>query len=153
MKSYKKTRMFIAIILILSCFAQSIIAQGTLYVSNLGQSSTGGAVIGGDAWIAQSFITGTNSGGYDLNSIQLLVGAASGSPTGFSVSIFSSLGNGAPGGSLGSLNGSDPAASSAYTYTTSGIMLSPSSSYYVVATAATPVAQGDYAWSLAGNDT
>lgn len=125
--------------------AQSAPAQGTLYVSNLGQTQTGSASIGSDSWLAQSFITGTNSAGYYLNSAQLLMGPASGSAGGFVVSLYSPLGND-PGSSLGSLGGSDPTAGGLFAYTTSGIMLSPSALYYVVVTAATPTAIGAYNW-------
>ena len=140
----KKT-IFITMVLAAELFAPSFSqAQGTLYVSNLGQTPTGTTAIGSDAWIAQIFATGTNPGGYTLNSIQLLMDAASGNPTGFSVSIYSSL---SPIDNLGGLSGSDPAAGGIFTYTASGITLSPSTSYFVVLTAATPVAQGAYNWS------
>jgi len=121
-------------------------AQGSLYVSNLGWTSTGSAAIGSDSWIAQSIITGTNSSGYVLNSVQLLMNAASGSPSGFNVSIYSSL-SGLPYNNLGTLVGSDPAAGGLFTFTASDLDLSPSTFYFVVVTAATPVAQGAYIWS------
>jgi hypothetical protein len=137
--------------LVLSCLPQLAAAQGTLYASNLGQTPTGSAVIGSDRWIAQNFTTGIDPNGYNLDSIQLLMDGTSGSPSGFSVSIFSSLGNGSPGSSLGNLSGSDPASGGVFIYTASGIMLSPSSSYFVVVTAATPVSQGAYGWSAANS--
>ena len=113
----------IVILPIIGLFAvQRISAQGTLYVSNLGQGPTGSTAIGSDSWIAQVFVIGTNSGGYALNSIQLLMNPASGNPTDFSVSIYSSL---SPIYDLGSLSGSGPAAGGIFTYTASGITLSP----------------------------
>jgi PEP-CTERM motif len=127
--------------------AQLAPAQGTLYLSNLGQTPVGSAVVGSDAWIAQDFRTGTNSGGYTLNSIQLLLGAASGTPSGFSVSVYNSLG-GSPGSNLGSLGGADPSAGGIFSYATSGITLSSSTFYFVVLTAATPAANGSYNWSF-----
>jgi hypothetical protein len=143
---------FISVVLMAKLFAPSFIqAQGTLYVSNLGQPTVGGMGIGSDSWVAQYFTTGTNSNGYIVDSIQLLMGAASGDPSGFMVAIYSSPGNGAPGASLGSLSGSDPSAGGLFTYTTSGIMLSPSSFYFVVATATTPLVQGVYNWSAANS--
>lgn len=129
---------------------QFVQAQGTLYVSNLGQTPTGSAAIGSDSWIAQTFETGTNAGGYVLNSVQLLTGAASGTPSGFNVSIYtSSTGSlsGQPSNNLGNLIGSDPWSGGMFTYTASELTLSPSTVYYVVATTATPVAQGAYFWS------
>jgi hypothetical protein len=121
-------------------------AQGTLYVSNLGQTPTGSNAIGSDSWIAQGFITGTNSNGYTLNSIQLLMDANSGSPSNLAVSIYSSL-SGNPNNNLGNLVGSDPLAGGIFTYTASGITLSQSTFYFVVLTAATTIAQGAYNWS------
>jgi hypothetical protein len=127
-------------------------AQGTLYLSNLGQTSTGSAVVGSDSWIAQGFGTGTNAAGYTVNSVQLLMGAASGNPNGFSISIYSRSGN-SPQNNLGSLVGPDPAASGVYTFTASGLILSPSTAYYVVVTAATSVAQGGYSWSATSGNS
>jgi hypothetical protein len=121
-------------------------AQATLYVSNLGQAETGSMAVGSDSRIAQRIITGTDSSGYILNSVQLLMDAASGSPSGFNVSIYSSL-SGNPNSNLGNLVGSDPSAGGIFTYTASGITLSPGAGYFVVATAETPVAQGAYDWS------
>src|SRR6266568_9370764 len=92
-------------------------AQGILYVSNLGQAQTGSAAIGSNSWIAQMFITGKSSGGYVLNSVQLLMNAASQTPSGFSVSLYSKTGDphsfripgDSPQSSLGALSGPDPA--------------------------------------------
>jgi len=137
-----------AIVLAAELFVPSFVqAQGTLYVSNLGQTPAGSAAIGSDAWIAQEIFTGTDSSGYSLNSVQLLMDAASGSPSGFNVSIYSfNNSNFRPGISLGSLSGSDPSAGGIFTYTTSGITLLPSTIYYIVLTGATSVAQGAYNW-------
>ncbi len=125
-------------------------AQSTLYVSNLGQTPTGSMFVGRDSWIAQIFFTGTNSSGYNLNSVQLLMNASSGSPSGFNISIYSSLN---PTNNLGNLSGPDPLAGGLFTYTASNITLSPSTDYYVVVTAETTVVQGDYDWSAANNIT
>ena len=121
-----------------------IVAQGTLYFSNFGESPVINRAVGNDSWLAQYFITGPHLAGYVLNSAQLLMATASGSPSGFSVSIYSKL---TPTNYLGNLNGSDPSAGGIFTYTASGIMLLPSTGYYVVVTASTPVAQGSYNWS------
>jgi len=147
----KKT-ILMAIVLAAELFVPSFVqAQGTLYVSNLGQTPAGSAAIGSDAWIAQEIFTGTDSSGYSLNSVQLLMDAASGSPSGFNVSIYSfNNSNFRPGISLGSLSGSDPSAGGLFTYTASDLTLSPSTPYFVVVTAATTVAQGAYDWSADG---
>ena len=124
-------------------------AQGTIQVSNLNQTPTGSAESGSDAWLAQSFTTGANANGYVLNSIQLLMVSASGSPSGFALSLYSSPGNGAPGSNLGVLSGPDPASGGVFTYIASGLTLSPSTFYYAVITSDTPVAHSSYTWSAA----
>jgi len=129
---------------------QFIQAQGTLYLSSLEQTPISSTTIGSDSWIAQGFGTGTNVGGYILNSVQLLMDGASGSPDGFIVSIYNKSGN-SPQDNLGNLVGSAPVAGGVYSYTASDIALSPSTAYYIVITAATPVAQGAYNWSAANN--
>lgn len=130
---------------------QSGQAQGTLFVSNLGQTPTGSATIGSDSWIAQDFGTTVNAPStYTLNSIQLLMNPALGNPSGFSVSIYSSLN---PVDNLGSLSGSNPSAGGIYTYTSSGIILSAGVDYFVVVTAATPIALGSYDWSASSGLT
>lgn len=124
----------------------AIRAQGILRVSNQEQAATGSMDIGSDSWLAQNFGTGTNPNGYILNSVQILMGAPSGNPTSFSVHLYARSGND-PGTSLGSLTGPEPTNGGILTYTTPGIVLSPSTLYFVVATAASPVAQGAYNWS------
>ena len=141
-----KISVFLSVIVLLtSQFAQ---AQGTIYLSNLGQSPVGSKPIGNDAWIAQEFRTGTNASGYALNSIKVLMNQASGSPSGFNASIYN-LGLNVPGTCLGSLSGLDPATAGTYVYTASSIELLPSNTYFLVLTSATPVALGAYTWSAA----
>jgi hypothetical protein len=128
-------------------------AQGTMtYLSNLGQPSTGTNAVGSDSWLATLFITGTNSIGYTLNSIQLGMAHASGNPSGFTVMIYTSIiGNAIlPGSSLGTLNGSlNPTTAGIFTYTpASNLTLSPSTIYYIVLTAGTAVANGTYEWTF-----
>ena len=131
--------------------AQIARAQGTLYVSNLGETTGGSRAVGSDLWRAMSFYTGANAGGYTLNSVQLLTAPASGNPSGFSISIYSqSITNFyPPENNLGSLSGSAPDAGGEFTYTASDIHLAPSKFYFVVLTAATPVDSGAYSWSFA----
>jgi PEP-CTERM motif len=127
--------------------------QGTLYVSNLLQTPIGSAPVASDSWLAQPFVTGTNAGGYMLNSIQLLMDAASGSPNGFAVSIYTSstgLPSGQPYNSLGNIIGSDPSNEGIFTYTASGLTLSPSTAYYIVLNATTPAAPGAFVCSITG---
>lgn len=129
--------------------AQVAQAQDTTYISNVGQAPVGSGAVGNDSWMAQQFFTGTNSAGYALNAVQLLMDPALGSASGFNASIYSSPGNGAPGVELASLSGSDPAAGGIFSYAASGLMLSPRTSYAIVLTATTPIAQGAYQWSAA----
>ncbi len=145
-------------LIILSALAlltpQTSPAQGTVYVSNLNQPSTAGAPVASDSWFAESFETGTNPGGYTLNSIQLMLGLASGNPGGFGVSIYSENIHKFPGDSLASLTGStSPAAGGLFNYAASDVALLPSAYYFIVITAATPVAAGSYSWSVANNFT
>lgn len=129
--------------------AQWTRAQGTIYASNLGPASDGSERVGGDVWMTQCFVTGTNAGGYSLKAVQVLTTAASGNPSGFAVLVYahSSEDPRFPAASLGSLSGPDPAAGGTFTYTTAGMALSPATSYFLVLTAGTPVADGAYSWS------
>jgi hypothetical protein len=76
--------------------AQIVPAQGTIYLSNLGETPVGSGAIGTDSWLAQYFAKGTNSPGYTPNSVRLLMNAAVGNSSGFTAAIYSSPGNGAP---------------------------------------------------------
>src|SRR5271154_996405 len=114
-----------AIGLLLPLVAQ---AQGTLYLSNLGEGSGGSVAVASDAWSATLFVPGStnpddNVDSYVLNSVQLLMDPASGSPSEFNVSIYTSNPPRFPGVFVGNLVGSDPAAGGIFTYTASGITL------------------------------
>jgi hypothetical protein len=99
---------------------QMALSQSSVaYLSNLGQPPIGSAAVGNDAWLAEEFRTGSNPGGYALDSIQLSMATASGEPNDFTVMIYS-LGPsplaGLPGTSIGTLNGSsDPLIAGTYT--------------------------------------
>ena len=123
-------------------------AQGTLSLSNLGEPSVGSGAVGKDQWFAQSFHTGNSSGGYALNSIQLLMDETSGSPSGFTVSIYNNN-SVFPGSNLGSLSGSDPTAGGIFTYNASDITLLPSTFYFIVVTSLNPITDGAYNWRRA----
>jgi hypothetical protein len=129
-------------------------AQGTFYVSTLGLPSTGSASVGNDSWLATDFETGTNAGGYLLNSVQLALANASGNPSGFAVMIYNQdphiVVGAAPGTSIGSLNGSlDPVSSGIYSYSpASTLILSPSTTYFIVLSSGTATADGAYEWSV-----
>jgi hypothetical protein len=106
------------------------------YISNLSDPSVGGPLypVYNDNSYANEFATGANAQGYNLNSIQVLMGSQPGevATSGFVTSIYSNSG-GEPGVDLGDLSGSsDPVTPGTYTYTASGITLSPLTDYWVV---------------------
>jgi hypothetical protein len=108
----------------------SLWAQGTLYLSNLGESGGDLSVQGGK----QSFETGTASNGYMLNSITLLMGPWQGYASNFSVSIYNDN-NGQAGVLISALDGnSDPETAGQYVYTATGIFLNSTTPYWIVAT-------------------
>src|ERR1039457_2359421 len=149
----KRTILLAILALALGMFSpQSAQAQGTLYVSNLGLTSSGSSPVGNDSWLAVDFQTGTNAGGYSLNSFQLALTDASGNPSGFTAMLYTQHGaaNPEPGSSLGTLDGSlNPVTGGIYTYSpASNLALSPSTVYFIVLTAGTAVANGAYEWSV-----
>jgi PEP-CTERM motif len=134
--------------------ASPLRAQGTLQVSNIGQAPTSKAIVASDDWIAQGFgILVTDPNKYTLDSIQLQMYPGTGSPGGFSLSVYASTGNAqegfgnVPGTLLGALTGPNPAAGGVFTFTPTGNITLSGGEYFVVATAATPAAQGGYVWS------
>jgi PEP-CTERM motif len=134
-------------------------SQGSVtFLSNLDQSSSGSVAVGSNSWIAATFFTGGNSGGYLLNSVQLAMNNSSGLPSGFTVMIYAegpSLGGILPGNSVGSLLGSgNPMAAGDYSYSApSGLTLAPVSAYFIVVTSITAAGTGAYEWSLSGTDS
>ncbi len=128
--------------------------QGSItYVSNLEQPSSGSVSAGSDSLYGANFFTGQNSGGYLLNSIQLAMNDASGSPIGFSVVIYSGIdahGGIFPGNIVTTLTGAgNPGVGGTYTYTpVSSLLLSPNMDYFIVVSGATTTANGAYDWSV-----
>jgi len=127
--------------------------SSTRYLSSLSQTYTGVEAVGSDSWLAERFSTGSNPGGYTLDSIQLGMGDASGNPAGFAVMVYTNSGSAQgvfPGGSLGSLAGvASPSTAGVYSYTPPGnLTLSPGTYYFVVLTAGTAIADGAYNWGL-----
>jgi PEP-CTERM motif len=118
-------------------------AEAVTYLSNTGVPNEGGYGIG-TSWLAQSFQTGTNSGGYSLNSITLVMGGTIGSPTGFALAVYSNSG-GNPNAILEVLAGNnDPQVyDGLYSYISPNLLLQPTSTYWLVTSAIT----GYYVWS------
>jgi hypothetical protein len=153
MKSKRACSTGILVLAAILLAPQIIQAQGTTYLSNLGLTPTGSNPVGSDSWLAAEFQTGNNLSGYTLNSIDLEMADASGTPDGFTVMIYSTFpGAGIPKSSIGTLNGSaNPSTIGIYTYTpATSLTLSQYTVYFVVLTAATPVADGAYNWSNSG---
>jgi hypothetical protein len=144
----------IGILLLVAFVFASKYAQGQeiTYVSNLGGNPADytGYGIGSNQWLANSFVTGTTSAGYQLNSVQIPVGV-NGNPSGFSLSLYSDNG-GHLGNNLGTLGGSNPTDWALYNFTASGIELTPSTTYWIVATSPTPTYSDDsYYWVFASD--
>jgi hypothetical protein len=134
---------------VLFLFRASALAQGTVYLSNLGQGSAGGLGVGVGESLAQPFYTGNTSAGYTLNSIQLFMTAVSGpGPSGgFGLALYGDAG-GLPGSLLATLSSPDnPSAQGVYTYTAAGISLLPLTPYWIEATS--PPSSPYYWWSIA----
>ena len=132
-------RICIAIIftLALGFVSQIVLSQDTVYLSNLGEASGGGVAVNNDSVIRAPFTTGSNSGGYILDSVQLVMNAASGDPTDFNVAIYG----------LGSLTGSaNPFNAGVFTYIASGITLQADTTYYVAVISRQSSINGDYYW-------
>jgi hypothetical protein len=148
----KKTIIGSVIVLVNILIPQMSQAQGTVYVSNLGQTSVGNVSAGSNAWFAADFITGTNVDGYTLNSIELGMTDATGNPNGFMAMIYSANGGAGvtPGNNLETLNGSaNPSTAGIYTYNdVSNLTLLPSTYYFIVLTAGTAISSGAYGWSV-----
>ncbi len=129
-------------------------AQGTtVYLSSLSQTYTGARAVGSDSWLTELFVTGSNPGGYTLDSIRLGMADAAGIPSGFAVMLYADAGYSSevvPGSSLGSLTGSaSPSTAGVYSYTpAANLTLSPGTPYFVVLAAGTAVAAGAYNWGL-----
>jgi hypothetical protein len=131
---------------------KNAVGQGTLYISSLSGTSTGTVPVGSDSWLAAAFITGANTGGYVLNSVQLGMTDSSGSPSGFTAMIYAQSGTRIgifPGSGIATLTGStDPITAGIYTYIApSGTSLSASTTYFIVLTSSTPSADGAYNWN------
>ncbi|HEX5399244.1 MAG TPA: choice-of-anchor R domain-containing protein [Verrucomicrobiae bacterium] len=142
------------VILIGLSVSRIVQAQGTAYLSNLDQTPSGGLPIGSDSWYAAMFITGTNSSGYMFDSFQAGMADASGSSSNFTAMIYSALTGGGvfPGNNLCTLDAStNPMSAGIYTFTAvSNLMLLPSTTYFVVLTGGTTVAEGAYNWNYVG---
>jgi hypothetical protein len=147
---------FLVIVAVTLLSPQTTQAQGEItYLSDLGQPSTGSLPVGSDSWQAATFYIGNNASGYMLNSVQLMMTDASGSPSGFNVLIYRNNPAGLqPLVSIGSLTGPvDPSTAGIYTYTPTANITFPGrdpAPFFIVVTDGTTVGNSGYNWSLAG---
>jgi hypothetical protein len=144
------------IIFVVTLAPQVVQAQGTMnYLSNLGEAPAGSLAVGSNSWFAALFRTGTNVGGYMLNSVQFAMTNATGNPSGFTATLNGGGlypgGNPPVGSTLGALGGSlNPVSGGIFTYTpVSNLTLSANTYYAIVLTAGTAVANGAYEWDYA----
>ena len=134
------------------------LAQSQTFLSNLGESPGGSFAVSQSSWAAQAFnvgdnIVGTRNEGFQLNSIQVLMDAPIGNPSGFSLSIYDIVTRDeGPSRFIGSLVGTPPNTAGVFTFTASNITLGPKT-YWVVMTSSSPIAMGSYSWreSSSGN--
>jgi hypothetical protein len=105
------------------------------YLSNVDTTDNGSYGISGSTWVAQPFRTGTSSGGYTLDAIDLPMAYGEAGVTNFRVIIYSNN-NGRPGTALETLSGNTvPFTPGTYSYASSGITLSATTFYWIVAAA------------------
>jgi len=98
------------------CSCMTTHGQGT-FVSNLDRPTTGNFSVAADAWLATWFRTGTASGGYLLDSLQLSMAPASGTPQGFTVMFWDFRLD----QSIATLTGPTPLTGGIFTYTASSV--------------------------------
>ena len=142
-------RKTLILIFVISAFGLRLQAQGTLYLSNLGESGTGFVVGSG----SQSFVTGTASNGYALNYITLFMGNMLDNASNFNVLVYNDNG-GQVGIPLGTLNGNNnPSTAGQYNYTASNLVLTSNTTYWIVTTCdssspGNPLPPGGYTWKF-----
>jgi hypothetical protein len=126
-----------------------VLAQGQLFLSNIGEPPSGYVAVGADSLIAAPFFTGNDLRGYFLHSIQLLMNGPTGSPNNLSLSIHQVSRAGGPGTLVGQLTGPAPSEAGIFTFTpASSIPLSPLTIYRLKLSGDTPVAIGSFSWDV-----
>ena len=137
----------------------SSFTTGGVSVSNLhlasGLGNCGlGYFLGENKKCGLLFETGSESKGYTLHSVTARFSAKVGSPTGFSVDLYSASGNN-PGSAIttATFNGDAPATAGDYTYTCSGdgCELAASTKYYVVMSTTNTSGSHYYNWKHAAS--
>ena len=117
-------------------------ARAEVVLSNLTESGVDYAPLSSGLWFGVSFVT--NNQAWTLTSATLSFDTAENTSGNLFVNLYSNATN-SPGSSLGTLSGSDnPASAGQYTYTTNGINLDPSTTYWLVAGVSS--GSGVYRW-------
>ena len=130
-----------------ACLA--VTAQAEVVVSNLYLTNTIADYVSSSEWVAQSFTT--NNQAWTIASATLSFITASDSSGNLFIDVYSN-GTNSPGTSLGPLSGSsNPAATGEYTYTSTGINLDPSTTYWLVAGVSS--GSGYYHWIYDASET
>jgi len=117
--------------------AVGINCQAAVIVSNLSETTNGAQGVGtalfDPIWASNGFTVGSNAAGYDLNSVTVSMADKVGSPSNFTLSIYSDDG-GEPDALLETLVGdNNPATAGLYSYTSTGLALSANTSYFLLA--------------------
>ncbi len=125
--------------------------RASVMVSNLAEPTYSFFPVG-FWWAGSQFITDASASAFQLDGVTIKMDVASDTPGNFFVAIFSNAG-GQPGTLLETLSGSaNPAAAADYSYTSSGLSLAPSTSYWVVTGVSSGGTAGaGYNWKLAGD--
>jgi hypothetical protein len=145
MEVIMKAQKLLGTFIFIQCMAVIAASAQITYISSTSKPTGAFLPVGSDMWRAQGFFTGANPLGYQLDSISLLMGNASGAPNGFNVSLYSYTNELFPGEQLWTLEGSsDPSSSGVYSFSGTDITLLRSTSYYIVFSADQPLATGSY---------
>jgi hypothetical protein len=148
----------IIVVMAMLLWGASSPGQGIVYLTTFGNATSGNHLVGSNSWEAGEIKTGTNSAGYTLNAVQLLLAGAVGNPGSFSVFLYTNINSTSallPGGFYAALSGSNsPATAGIYTFTTTGnVILTPATPYYVVVTSQSGISTGTYQWNYASGST
>ena len=134
-----------------ACLAWASTAQASVLSDNLAAPWGGDEFISSNSWVAASF--GTDAQAYNLTSVALEAWGSSWS--GVRVDIYTSVGAGVgqPGALIGSLTTPDSPSGSPVTFTANGIVLSASTTYWVVMRTMGPgqSSHWTYTWSDEGS--
>jgi hypothetical protein len=129
-------------------------AQATVYLSNSDFSNEGSYGVNGSYWMGQKFQTGGSVGGYTLSSISLRMNWAEPVVQGFQLAVYNDSG-GLPGTTVEVLTGdNNPVPAGLYTYASSGTHLNESTTYWIVASAASSSGLfANYFWDFTHSPT